>query len=172
MRDALFTAVHRFDPSAGEAWAKYISWSGLVHLREVISLDIVLCPNFFEGHLAPEDWQHNVQADFKTHLFPEADYLIRRTAGAPAHEPSADEVTAFADPRFVLRGFDLIEEMTGISALVNCRGFDKAFHGPELSDCGLLLDYAHARDVQHRLRAEYPEQSHADCKMWAIWQKR
>jgi hypothetical protein len=38
--------------------------------------------------------------------------------------PSDDEVRSFSDPRFVFRGFDLVELKTGISALVNCGGFD------------------------------------------------
>jgi hypothetical protein len=173
----VFTAVHRFDPASGEAWTKYIAWSGLDHLREVISLDVVLCPTFFKELLA-EDWKHNVQADFKTHLFHDANYVIARVGEERVNvcglleEPSAEEVAAFADPRFVFCGFDLVEERTGISALVNCGGFDKAFLGRDLSDRGLLTDYASARAVQTRLRAEYPEEPHANCEVWAIWRNR
>jgi hypothetical protein len=59
---------------------------------------------------------------------------------------------------------------TGISALVNCGGFDQSFSGAELSECGLLTDYARATAVQQSLLTEYPDESHADCDLWAIWQ--
>jgi hypothetical protein len=173
----VFTAVDRFDAAAGESWAKYIAWSGLIQLREVVSLDIALCPKFLKS-LLPEDWEHNVQADFRTDLFHDADYVIRRVGDAPVNvlavieEPSVEDVASFVDARFLFRGFDLIEEQTGISALMNCGGFDKAFLGSDLSDCGLLVDHADAQEVQRRLREEYPEESHADCQLWAIWTKR
>jgi hypothetical protein len=79
-------------------------------------------------------------------------------------------VRSFNDPRFAFRGFDLVELQTGISALVNCGGLDRAFAPTELSDCGLLADHARALAVQKRLRAEYPDEPHADCDLWAVWQ--
>ena len=84
--------------------------------------------------------------------------------------PTEDEVRSFSDHRFVFRGFDLVELQTGISALVNCGGFPKAFSPADHSDCGLLTDHAKALSVQNLLRAEYPDEPHADCDVWAIWQ--
>ena len=84
--------------------------------------------------------------------------------------PTDEEVRAFNDDRFIFRGFDLVELQTGISALVNCGGFPKAFSSTDLSDCGLLTDHAKALSVQKLLRAEYPDEHHADCDVWAIWQ--
>jgi hypothetical protein len=86
--------------------------------------------------------------------------------------PTDDEVRSFSDHRFVFRGFDLIELQTGISALVNCGGFPKAFSSTDLSDCGLLMEHARALSVQKLLRAEYPDEPHADCDAWAIWRMR
>ncbi len=175
MSRVVFTAVGVFDPSSGDAWAKFVGWSGLTHLREVVSLDIMLCPNFFQD-LVEEDWKYNVQCDFKTDRFVDAEYVRRRVGTTRAHvlalieEPSIEDVASFADPKFLFRGFDLVENQTGISALVNCGGFDKAFHARDLSDCGLLAGYDDARRVQQRLRVEYPDEPHADCGLWAIWQ--
>jgi hypothetical protein len=87
--------------------------------------------------------------------------------GRPRPEAAA-EVGSFADPRFVFRGFDLVELQTGFGALVNCGGFDRAFAPTNLSDCGLLADLAKALEVQDLLRAEYPDKPHADCDVWAI----
>jgi hypothetical protein len=128
----VFTAVRPFDPSSGDAWTKFVAWSGLTQLREVVSLDIMLCPNFF-GELIEEDWKHNVQHDFKTDQFHDLEHVLSRVGSERAHvlalidEPSADDVASFVDSRFLLRGFDLLEDFSGISALVNCGGFDKAF---------------------------------------------
>jgi hypothetical protein len=53
---------------------------------------------------------------------------------------------------------------------VNCGGFNKAFANSDLSECGLLTDYAQALRVQRLLREKYPDEPHADCDLWAIWQ--
>ena len=50
--------------------------------------------------------------------------------------------------------------------------WDKAFAPTELSDCGLPADHARALTVQKRLRVEYPDEPHADCYLWAIWQMK
>ncbi len=172
----VFSAVKRFDPACGEAWQKFMEWSGLRQLREVVSLDLILCPTVFHD-LTAEDWRHNVQEDFKITLFHALDHVLRRVAGddrvnflALMQNPTEDEACSFNDPRFTFRGFDLVELQTGISALVNCGGFDRAFVPTELSDCGLLADHARALTVQKRLRAEYPDEHHADCDLWAVWQ--
>ena len=118
------SAVKRFDPACGDNWTKFIAWSGLTQLRELVSLDGILCPTVFQ-ELTAEDWQHNVQEDYKINLFHDLDYVVRRVEGAGqvnvlalVQNPTDDEVRSFSDPRFVFRGFDLVELDTGISALV------------------------------------------------------
>ncbi len=175
----VYTAVRRFDPACGDRWRAFIDWSGLTQLREVVSLDTVLCPTVFE-ELTAEDWRYNVQEDFKLTLFHDLDHVLRRVAGddrvnvlALLENPTADEMRSFNDPRFAFRGFDLVELQTGISAVANyCGGFDRAFSRGEHSDCGLLADLARALVVQKRLRAEYPDEPHADCDLWAVWQMK
>jgi hypothetical protein len=174
----VYSAVKRFDPACGEAWQKFIEWSRLTQLREVVSLDIVLCPSVIViDDLTAEDWQHNVNENFKCHLFNDLEYLLGKVARsdrvivlALMQNPTVDEVRAFSDNHFNFRGFDLVELQTGISALVNCGGFPTAFSPADLSDCGLLMDHAKALSVQKLLRAEYPDEHHADCDVWAIWQ--
>jgi hypothetical protein len=142
----IYSPVRRCDPACGQAWYKFIEWSGLTQLREVIYLDGILCPNFFE-EVTAEDWQHNVQEDFKIHLFHDLDYVLSRVVGqkrvnvlALLENPTDNEVRSFGDSRFVFRGFDLMDHCGDISALLNCGGFDKAFSSTDLSDCGLLTD--------------------------------
>jgi len=174
----VYSAVKRFDPTWSEGWRDFIAWSNLTQLREVISKDIMLCPTVFR-ELTDEDWQHNVQEDFKITLFHDLDYMLSKVVGdvrvnvlALLQNPTGDEVRSFNDPRFVFRGFDLVELQTGISALVNCGGFDKAFSRTDLSECGLLTDHVQALRVQQLLREEYPDEPHADCDVWAIWQMK
>jgi hypothetical protein len=174
----VYSAVRRFDPASGDSWANFIAWSGLTQLRQVVTLDITLCPTVF-GELTDEDWRHNVQEDFKVNLFHDLDHVLAKVAGeeqvsvlALLQNPTGDEVRSFADPRFVFRGFDLVELGTGISALVNCGGFPKAFAPADLSNCGLVADHEAALGVQKRLREEYPDEPHAQCDVWAIWQMK
>jgi len=172
----LYSAVNRFDPTSGETWQGYINWSGLTQLREVISLDGILCPSMFQ-ELTDEDWEFNVQEDFKTHLFFNLDHVLKKLVGeervnvlALMESPAAEDVASFADPRFAFRGFDLVEVHGTISALVNCGGFDMAFSNAELSEFGLITEYQRAFDIQQALREHYPDEPHADCGVWAIWQ--
>jgi hypothetical protein len=173
----VYTAVKRCDPETMPDWPTFIARSRLTQLREVVSLDMLLCPNFFD-ELTAEDWKHNVQEDLKTHLFHDPDHVRARVAGtamnvlALIEEPSLDDVTAFCDPRFVFCGFDLVDDQGGISAVTNCGGFDKAFLPGELSACGLLEDHARALTVQRLLSSEYPDEPHARCHVWAIWRMK
>ena len=176
----IYSAVKCFDPACGDNWTKFIEWCGLTQLREVISLDGILCPSIIViDDLSDEDWQHNVSENFKCHLFHDLERLLDKVAGsdqvnvlALMQNPTDDDVRSFSDRRFIFRGFDLIELQTGISALVNCGGFPKAFASTDLSDCGLLTDHAKALGVQKLLRAEYPDEHHSDCDVWAIWQMK
>lgn len=173
---AVYSAVERFDPACGQRWQEYIKWSGPSHLREVVSLDTILCPTIFK-ELSDEDWQHNVQEDYKLHLFRDLEYVLGRVAGndqatvlALMQNPTDEEFRSFSDGRFVFRGFDLMDLQGGNSALVNCGGFPEAFSSAELSDCGLLTDHTNALEVQKTLRTEHPGEFDADCDVWAIWQ--
>jgi hypothetical protein len=174
MGSVVYTAVKRCDPETMPDWPRFVARSRLSQLREVVSLDFLLCPNFFD-ELTAEDWDHNVKENLKTHLFHDPEHVRARVMGmsmnvlALIEEPSVADLTSFCDPRFDFCGFDLLEEQGGISAITNCGGFDKAFLPGELSRCGLLEDHARALAVQRLLRSEYPDEPHARCRVWAIW---
>lgn len=175
----MYSAVKRFDPACGEPWRDFLNWSGLSQLREIVSLDGILCPGIIE-ELTDEDWRHNVQEDHKLHLFYDLEYLLGRVAGyervnilALMQNPTDDdELRSFSDDRFVFSGFDLMDLQLGNSALLNCGGFPKAFSPHDLAECGLLKDHAKALLVQKLLRSEYPDCFDADCDVWAIWQMK
>lgn len=157
------------------SWDGYISWSKLTHLTEVVSLDCLLCENVIVDY-TDEDWAHLREMEPGRPAFTDPDYLLMRCQRerdwqllAISLEPPVEDIVAFDDRRFQFKGFDLVEDATGISALVNCGGFDKAFLPSDLLLCGLIADYGKARRVRRLLRENYPGEHHANCALWAIW---
>ena len=73
-----FVATAKFDKTDA-TWAKYIAWSGLRQLDEVISLDSSLCPTVLPD-IKPEYWNHIVNEDSMLHFFTDLDYLRGETA--------------------------------------------------------------------------------------------
>ena len=111
----LFVAKRPFDPSAGEAWDRYVAWSGLTQLREIVTLDTMLCPTVPE-ELVPSDWEHNVHADYQVFFFRSLDYLLRRVKGngrlnilLVLKNPTASEVAGIDSSGFDFAGFDLVD---------------------------------------------------------------
>jgi hypothetical protein len=171
----MFVAKRRFDASVGESWSRYVAWSGLSQVREVVSLNEMLCPAFPE-ELTAADWEHNVHADYRTSYFRSLEYLQGRVAGEPGlnilavlQSPSAGDLESVQLPGFRLVGFDLLDVRGDVSALTNCGGFDEVFGQEEISELGLLRDLARADEVQRSLRTAYPYEPHAECHVWAIW---
>ena len=169
----LYIVTERFDPGRGTDWDKYVDWSGLTQLREVVSLDSILCPKVIDGILA-EDWEHIVNADFMLDYFTDLEYLIQRAGSLEGRNllcvyknPDADAKPS--DARFALEGYDLVDVMGGISALTNCGGFSLAFANSELNQVGLLSTLDRADSVRSALMSNYPAEPHANCDVWAIF---
>lgn len=176
MKELLFVAVEKFDPSH-EGWKKFIEWSKLLHLTEVISLDCSLCPPVVKKALA-EDWNHIADEVFIGFYFRDRDYFMNRTKNirnrnllAVVLEPDSDDQTRNIEGGCLL-GYDLIERDSGISALTNCGGFPESFDNEELNQFGLMPDYVRAKQVQVALLANNPDEPHANTELWAIWKLR
>jgi hypothetical protein len=174
----LFVAKRPFDPSVGDRWDRYVAWSGLSQLREVVSLDTMLCPTVPE-ELTAADWDYNVHADYQVFFFRSLDYLLMRvTADGPLNilavlqNPAAADLAAVTLPGFAFAGFDVVDVHGDVSALTNCGGFEGVFVHAELSELGLLTDLSRAQEVQASLPVQYPEEPHAACHIWAIWRRR
>jgi hypothetical protein len=171
----VYVAKRRFDHGAGERWEGYVSWSGLSQLREVVSLDGMLCPTVPDT-LVPDDWKYNVHADYQTSYFSSLAYLQARTSNesdlnllAILQNPSPSDLATGSLPGFIFAGFDLMDVHGDISALTNCGGFEGVFANAELSDVGLVGDLGRAYEIQRDLRSLYPAESHAQCHVWGIW---
>ena len=173
----IFIANRRFDPTAGEIWTRYVEWSGLTQLRELVSLDTILCPIVPEEIIAA-DWEHNVHADYQTSYFRSLEYLRNRIANetrlnllAVLQHPSAEGLAQAGPDGFTFVGFDVLDVHGDVSALTNCGGFGDVFAKAELSPVGLITDLVRAYEIQQGLRTAFPNEAHAECDVWAIWRE-
>jgi len=74
-----FIATEPFTSMNGHKWEKYIAWSGLKQLDEVVSVDELLCPTLLRDK--DEYWPHIVNEDFMLHFFTDFDFLMAQVAG-------------------------------------------------------------------------------------------
>ena len=169
-----FVATEKFNKSSA-SWAKYIAWSGLKQLDEVVSLDSILCPTVLPD-IKTEYWKHIVNEDFMLHFFTDLDFLrtevsaiARKNLLCVFRNPAAHPAASQVPEGFEFIGYDLLEKDAGVSALTNCGGFPNAFSNGELSEKGLLTGYERSRTVQDSLIWEYPDEHHADCHLWAVF---
>lgn len=173
----LYAAVEPFDESTGDRWKGYAAWLGKPELRRVITLDGMLCPSLV-SNLQDEDWQHNVQADFLLDLFHDFEYLKLRTSSFQRRNlllaianPKPDFLTQVQSPAFSFVGFDIVDMEMCASAILNCGGYLDVFSPDELSpETGLLREYGRACEIRDTLRKRYPEEHHAQCRVWAVWE--
>ena len=178
MIDPWYRAVKPFDPTFGEKWTKYIGWSGLTQLRELVSFDCCLCPNVMKK-LKARDWKYNIHEDYVLFFFTNLDYLLKRVAKvksvnilAAVENPQSECRNAFSDPRFEFKGYDVMDICCDISALTDVGGFPKAFQNEELSDAGLISSLDRAVEINRSLQEHYPGEPHTDCDVWALWKMK
>ena len=170
-----FIATEPFNPSKGEAWTKYVAWSGLTQLNEIVSLDSMLCPTLLPD-IKDDYWPHIVNEDFMLDFFVNLDFLLgqlpavaERNLLCVYRNPSRAPGPPVVPHRFEFVGYDLVDVMAGASALTNCGGFPDVFDNAELSSKGLLTSHTRAFEVQSDLRTKYPDEPHANCHVWAIF---
>jgi hypothetical protein len=178
----LYTIRGTFDKTYGEdkmswSWDKYIEWSKLTHLTELVSLDgmlnvILVEPDYKNG----EDWNfiHFVE-HYQSGFFTTIDYVFKRLKPSNkfnlmtvVKEPDQDcKGIKIEDYEFV--GYDLLDRSFGVSALTNCGGFDETFLPSDLNNKGLIDNFVKAYDIKRRLLENNPEEFHADTYVIAIW---
>lgn len=168
-----FIATQKFD-NTDVAWRKYIAWSRLNQLDEVVSLDAGLCPTVLP-EVKAEYWDHIVRENFMLHYFTDLGYLRNQISDKKRinllcvfRDPAAPP-NSFVPEGFEFVGYDLVDVESSVSALTNCGGFPRAFSNDELSEKGLLRSRERGRQVQADMRVEYPHDPHANCHLWAIF---
>ena len=169
-----FTVLERFGPSS-EGWLKYLEFSKLTHLVEVVSLDALLCPCVVHD-LRDEVWSHFVPEIVSVSAFDDVAWLVMRHPVQPGEQllkvvqdPDRDVGAVELGRGWAFAGYDLIEHDGNISALTNCGGFDGAFTAADLNERGLITKYEDAKRIHEALRVRYPEEPHANCVLVAIW---
>ena len=170
-----FIATETFTPRKGEAWTKYVEWSGLTQLDEVVSLDEILCPTVLR-EIGDDYWPHIVDEDFMLMFFTDLEFLLDQLSGIGEHNllcayrnPPVPPEPPVGSIGFEFLGYDVVDVQGGISALTNCGGFPDVFDNAELSPKGLLTSHARAVHVQAELRAKHDGEDHANCHVWAVF---
>ena len=74
-----FIATERFGPWDGQAWIKYVKWSGLEQLEELVSLDSTLCDTVLPD-IKGEYWPYIVNQDYMLHFFVDLKFLLAETS--------------------------------------------------------------------------------------------
>jgi hypothetical protein len=168
-----YIATKTFTPRH-EGWTKYIAWSGLTQLDEVVSLDPMLCPSLLSD-IKTEYWPHIVNEDFMLNFFVDLEFLLvqlpevaERNLLCVFRNPLNQPTVAADSLKFEILGYDLVDVQASASALTNCGGFPEVFENSELSSKGLLPSWRRALEVQSELPRRYPKEPHADCHVWAI----
>ena len=116
-----------------------------------------------------------------TLLFPERRYLSREEA-VSVSVPDGKQVIAvrliepgetpdFAPQGFEFCGFDLAEELSEVSSLVNCGGFPSAFTSKDQNAYGLISEYEKAEVIRNKIAEKYPDDSHSECGIYCVFRR-
>ncbi len=180
MHDIYYTARSTYDKDHNEdgmSWKKYLEWSRLIHLKELVSVDSMLNKVLVKpDRNQEEDWKYLVIDNYyETGFFTSLDYVLRRMESkekfnllAIVIEPKQDCKNVMLEG-FEWVGYDLLDKEYTISALTNCGGFDETSLPADLNHFGLIDDYGNASTIKQRLLENNPDEYHADTSIIAIW---
>lgn len=160
----LYTARGTYDKTYDEdgmSWNKYIEWSKLTHLTELVSLDgmlneLLVEPDYYDN---VDDWNFiHVVEQYQTGFSTTLDFVFKRLKA----KDKFNLLTVVLEP----------DQDFSISALTNCGGFDETFLPTDLNDKGLIDDFTKAYDVKKRLLENNPDEHHADTNVIAVWRHK
>ncbi|NIG54054.1 hypothetical protein [Chitinophaga sp. Cy-1792] len=179
----LYTARARFDKESEpdhSPWTKYIQWSRLYQLTELVSMDTCLNEVLVEPDRDnDDDWKEFVFNGYaETGCFKTLEYVLAKTDTNKRFnlltvviQPESDCSLIQLD-NYDFLGYDLMDDYYDTSALSNCSGFDETFLPSELNNYGLISDYEKACSISDRLYENNPGEDHADTNIVAIWRHR
>jgi hypothetical protein len=180
--DYWYTATETYDKDYedGPSWTKYIEFSKLTHLTELISLDGSLNKVVFEPDRGESgDWDFIITDNlFETGLFKSLDYVIKNVKDKErfnlltvVKEPT-QKCEKIEIPDFEFVGYELLDKDYSTSALSNCGGFNTTFKPSDLNQYGLIDTFAKAYDIRDRLFKNNPMEHHADCYVLGLWRHK
>ena len=164
----------------GFSWDKYIEWSKLTHLTELVSLDRILNENLVEPDFdSTDDWECiHIYEQYLTGLFTTLNFVFKRLKPKDKFnlltvviEPDKECKDINVDG-YEFVGYDLIEQDFSYSALTNLGGLVETFLPTDLNDKGLIDDFTKAYDIKKRLFKNNPELHHADTNVIAVWRHK
>lgn len=179
----LYTARATFDGTydkGGMTWDKYIEWSKLTHLTELLSLDAMLIETLVESDYDNgDDWDYiHTHEQQQTGFFTTLDYVFKKLKPTDKFnlltvviEPDRDCKDLNIDG-FEFVGYELLDQHFSISPLTNCGPLVKAFLPSDLNDKGLIDDFNRAYNIKKGLLENYPEIDHADTNVIAVWRHK
>ena len=180
--DYWYTATETYDKNYedGSSWTKYIEFSKLTHLTELVSLDGMLNGVIFEPNRGEKgDWDFIiVDNEYETGLFNSLDYVMEKVKDKErfnlltvVKEPTEKcEDIRILDFEFV--GYELLDKDYSTSALSNCGGFAETFKISDLNHYGLIDSFDKAYDIRDRLFKNNPMEHHADCYVLGLWRHK
>ena len=180
--DYWYTATETYDKEHedGSSWTKYIEFSKLTHLTELVSLDAMLNGLVFEPDRGENgDWDFIITDNlYETGLFNSLAYVVKKVKD----KERFNLLTVVKEPKekceemkieeFEFVGYELLDKDYSTSALSNCGGFDETFKPTDLNHFGLIDTFDKAYDIRDRLFKNNPEEHHADCNVLAIWRHK
>ena len=173
MHDWLYTLRERLTSAMKEQFDGYRDFSGFAHITELVTLDSMMCPDIITD-LRDEDWKYNVHENFKTELFRDANYLLKRQPlEASKHQLIAGlecpDTWCDPPPGFVLCGHDIMDSYFGNSTLTNCGPIPEAFTPADVNSFGLIDKREMAFDIRDRMRELQPDDDHlGECEVWLL----
>ena len=164
MDEVIYYKAERFFPDKN-----YEEFSKIFGRAEIVTYDIMLCRVIHDENLLAEvDLYPGKVKNWKSLLPPGADEQII----AYYKNPTSSYELRVLDEGFEFCGYDLSEEMTGISAVTNCGAlFDGAIPYEKINKFGLIDEFYEAFRIRKMLDELYPYESHADCEVYEIWRR-
>lgn len=169
----LYTIRERFTSNPRQRFDDYRAFSGFHQITELVTLDSMMCPDLV-NELRTEDWEFNVQEDFRTELFRSADYLLsRQPLDRSKHQLLAVlecPPSQLAVPNgFTICGYDIMDSFFGNSTLTNCGPIPEAFLPADVNEFGLIDDRHKAIAIRDKMKSLGPDDDHlGDCQVWLI----
>ncbi len=166
--DIGYAVVERFYPNQD-----YKAMTGMNQIKEIISLDYLLCSSCIQQFSEEDDQYIYRSGDFCDYdIFNHLDFLLSKIDNLDHKQILAvirEPIKAINDmkiPNFIFYGYDLIEDYTRRSVLTNCYGLYDPFFSKDISSFGLIEDYHKAKQIQNWLN------KHKDaiyCTLWGVF---
>ena len=176
------------DPPGERSWERFIEWSKLYHLTELVSLDRMHNEDLVDpDYKNAEDWNYiHITTDeagqsYQSGLYTSPDYVAKRPKVLARDRYNLLAVVVEPDQEcrdivlegFEFVGYELLDQAFSISVLTNCGGLDGAHFPTDLNDKGLVDDFSKVRDIQKRcLEMRSVLAFHADTTVIAVWRHK